>query len=200
MNTPRVQSAGTEEIARRSGGDSMPVDYSDALQNTMARIRQRYALHFHLPEDVRAGQERDIEVQLTDAARRRYPDAEVRYRRAYLAPDRPSSAPGTEPAVVSRAGGSSSSASSSDSDRPVLRRRPAVNEDGTTANSSGSVSSVPRNSETDTAQGSEGGWRAADQSAPAPSSAAKPSASDPAKPADPPAQGGWRTLKPGEMP
>ena len=34
-----------------------------------------------------AGEERSGEVLLTDAARRRYPRAEVRYRRSYLAPN-----------------------------------------------------------------------------------------------------------------
>jgi len=81
-----TQSAGTAEIARRSGGDTMPVDDASALETTLARIRQRYALHFYLPQDVKAGDERAIEVQLSDAARRRYPDADVRYRRVYLAP------------------------------------------------------------------------------------------------------------------
>src|SRR4051794_11401250 len=41
---PHTKSAGTEEIARRSGGDSMPVDNASALDDTLARIRQRYAL------------------------------------------------------------------------------------------------------------------------------------------------------------
>ena len=53
----------------------------------LERIRQRYSLHFNLPEGVKPGEERQIEVQLAAAARRRYPDAEVRYRRVYLFPD-----------------------------------------------------------------------------------------------------------------
>ncbi|HUS08457.1 MAG TPA: VWA domain-containing protein [Bryobacteraceae bacterium] len=47
---PRMQSAGTSEIARQSGGDSMPVDDASALETTLSRIRQRYALHYYLPE------------------------------------------------------------------------------------------------------------------------------------------------------
>src|SRR5207247_5128250 len=86
MRGPRTHSAGTAEIAQRSGGDSMPVDDAYALENTLARIRQRYALHFNLPQGVRSGEERNIEVSLSDAARQRYPGAEVRYRRGYLAP------------------------------------------------------------------------------------------------------------------
>lgn len=95
----RTRSAGTEEIARRSGGDSMPVERASALEETLARIRQRYALHFYLGEDARPGQERNIEVQLAADAHRRYPDAVVRYRRVYLAPGGASE----EPVSVSRA-------------------------------------------------------------------------------------------------
>lgn len=80
----RTHTAGTAEIARDSGGDNMSVDDASALETTLARIRQRYALHFHLPDGVTPGQERNIEVALTDAARRRYPGAEVRFRRIFL--------------------------------------------------------------------------------------------------------------------
>src|ERR1700730_9483967 len=72
-----TSSAGTEEFARRSGGDTMPVDDASALEMTLARIRQRYALHFNLPAGARPGEERGIEVALADAARQRYPGAEV---------------------------------------------------------------------------------------------------------------------------
>jgi hypothetical protein len=84
---PRTQSAGTSQIANRSGGDSMAVDQASAFEQTLARIRERYALYFYLPERMQPGEERSVEVLLTDAARRRYPVAEVRYRRAYLAPN-----------------------------------------------------------------------------------------------------------------
>ncbi len=49
----RTQSAGTDEIARRSGGDNMSVDDASALETTLARIRQRYALHFNVPAGVK---------------------------------------------------------------------------------------------------------------------------------------------------
>jgi len=83
---PHTQSAGTAEIARRSGGDNMPVDDASALETTLARIRQRYALHFSLPEGAKPGEERQLDVELAAAARQRYPDAEVRYRRVSLMP------------------------------------------------------------------------------------------------------------------
>jgi VWFA-related protein len=81
-----TKSAGTSEIARASGGDSMSVDDASALEDTLARLRQRYALHFQVPPGAQAGQERNIEVSLSDAARRRYPDAELRFRKTYVSP------------------------------------------------------------------------------------------------------------------
>jgi VWFA-related protein len=84
---PHTQSAGTSQIANQSGGDSMAVDQASALEQTLARIRERYALYFYLPEGMKAGEERSVEVLLTDAARRKYPGVEVRYRRSYLAPN-----------------------------------------------------------------------------------------------------------------
>ena len=67
----------------------MAVDQASAFEQTLARIRERYALYFYLPEGMQPGEERSVEVLLTDAARRRYPRAEVRYRRSYLAPNGP---------------------------------------------------------------------------------------------------------------
>jgi VWFA-related protein len=84
---PRTRSAGTSAIARRSGGDSVAVEEASAFEKTLSRIRERYALYFYLPEGVKPGDERAIEVDLSDAARQRHPGAEVRYRRSYLAPN-----------------------------------------------------------------------------------------------------------------
>ena len=135
---PRTQSAGTSEIARDSGGDSMSVNDASALQETLMRLRQRYALFFSLPEGVTPGQERNITVDLTPDARRRYPDADVHYRRAYMSGNHDRD---DTPTLVRRApadAGSSapsvSSAPSTDalSDAPATtrRRRVAVNQDG----------------------------------------------------------------------
>jgi hypothetical protein len=66
----------------------MAVEEASALENTLSRIRERYALYFYLPEGVKPGDERSIQVDLSDAARQRYPGADVRYRRSYLAPNR----------------------------------------------------------------------------------------------------------------
>jgi hypothetical protein len=84
---PHTQSAGTSQIANQSGGDSMAVDQAAAFEQTLERIRERYALYFYLPEGMQPGEEHSVEVSLTDAARRRYHGAEVRYRRSYLAPN-----------------------------------------------------------------------------------------------------------------
>ncbi|HEV2688542.1 MAG TPA: VWA domain-containing protein [Bryobacteraceae bacterium] len=132
MGGPQTKSAGTAEIARDSGGDSMSVDDASALEETLSRIRQRYALYFNLPEGVKPGQERNIEVDLASAARRRFPDAEVRYRRVYLTPEGGSNA---APIMVTRAptgrSYSTPSAESAGSEAPpVRRRRLPVNEDG----------------------------------------------------------------------
>ena len=65
----------------------MAVDQASAFEQTLERVRERYALYFYLPEGMQPGEEHSVEVLLTDAARRRYRGAEVRYRRSYLAPN-----------------------------------------------------------------------------------------------------------------
>ncbi|HEY7390201.1 MAG TPA: VWA domain-containing protein [Bryobacteraceae bacterium] len=181
-----TQSAGTREIALRSGGDSMPVDDSYALENTLERIRQRYALHFYLPQGVRPGEERYITVELASATRNRYPGADIRYRQSYYAPIG-NVAPG-------RVGGGSSapdvvtsgSQTPSDSDRPVTRRRPAVSQ----PDSGDGGPLIPD------------GGSAPSASAPAPhasSPAPPPPSSKPAAPSSP-SSPGWRTARPDEVP
>jgi VWFA-related protein len=87
MRGPRTQSAGTPEIANQSGGDSMDLDQGSAFERTLARIRERYALYFYLPDGVQPRETSSVEVELSNAARKRYPRAEVHYRRSYLAPN-----------------------------------------------------------------------------------------------------------------
>ncbi len=129
----RTKSAGTSQIARDSGGDSMSVYDASSLEETLARLRQRYALFFNLPEGVQPGQERNIEVDLAPAARRRYPDAEVRYRRAFMSQDaeRPSTPSMVTHAPADRDYSTSSAPDRAPNDPPApRRRRVAVNEDG----------------------------------------------------------------------
>ncbi len=176
MMGSHTKSAGTAEIARESGGDSMHVDDADALETTLSRIRERYALHFHLPEGVKPGEEQIIDVQLADAARARYPNAQVRFRRVYLAPGDLR----TDSAVASAAPADPQTTPAGTGDSPRLKRRVAVNEhDGSWG--SGANSPAP-----------DGGWRQV------PPAQTEPSGT----PAQTPESnsGGWRRVKPGEQP
>jgi VWFA-related protein len=133
MGGQRHQSAGTSEIARDSGGDSMSVNDASALEDTLERLRQRYTLYFNLPDGVQPGQERNIEADLAPEARRRFSDAEVRYRRTHMSPanDRDNAPVRVTRAPSDSGGSSTAAASSTDSDTPApRRRRVAVNEDG----------------------------------------------------------------------
>ncbi|MGI8988629.1 MAG: VWA domain-containing protein [Bryobacteraceae bacterium] len=174
-----TQSAGTAEIARRSGGDSLQVDDASALETTLTRIRQRYALYFYRPEAVKPGQERSIQVELTDAARRRYPDASVRYRQLY------SGDSGSAPSQVT------------DTERPHLHRREVGTE--ATADRTASSAATP-----EAAPVSRPGWRRVDgpggSSGPMidADSAADHGADHAADQTSHPA--GWRRIKPGEQP
>ena len=128
----------------------MSVNDASALEETLMRLRQRYALFFSLPEGVVPGQERNITVDLTADALRRYPYAEVHYRRAYMSGnhDRDSS-----PTLVRRAPADAgysapsapapSSDASSDTPSNTRRRRVAVNQDGSPIVSSPDDSSTP---------------------------------------------------------
>jgi VWFA-related protein len=128
-----TSSAGTAEIARDSGGDSMSVNDSSALEDTLARIRQRYTLYFSLPDGVQPGQERNIQVDLSADARRRFSDAEVRYRRTSMSnTDGRDAGPTKVTRAPSDSGLSDSSTAATGSSTPTApRRRVAVNEDGT---------------------------------------------------------------------
>jgi VWFA-related protein len=180
-----TQSAGTREIALRSGGDSLRVDDSYALQDTLARIRQRYALNFSLPAGVRPGEERYVVVQLADATLSRYPGADVRYRQSYFAPSGSTARATDAPVVVSRAGSSDASAtpsSNDDPDRPVMRRRPAVSQPD-----SGGAGPLIRDSGPATpAQPASSTQPAQPQTTPSSQPQAAPSSSGP----------GWRTARP----
>lgn len=77
-------SAGTATIAADSGGDTMEVEQASALEDTLARLRQRYALHFYLPEGAKSVDLQSVQVELSQQARVRYRDAEVRSRRVYM--------------------------------------------------------------------------------------------------------------------
>ena len=193
----RTQSAGTREIAERSGGDALRVDDASAFETTLTRIRQRYALHFNA-EGAESSRDVDVEIQLADAARRRYPGSEIRYRRVNQKDDGSRS---SDPVMVSktptnpRASSTSSTNADPAAEPGLRRRRPAVNEDG---------------SAVDPGANSGGGWRRADESDRAavtqepssqPERAPKPAPQkvEPA-PVEQPREGGWRRVKPGQEP
>ena len=190
-----TQSAGTREIALRSGGDSLRVDDSYALQDTLARIRQRYALNFYLPAGVRPGEERYAVVQLADATLNRYPGADVRYRQSYFAPTGSTApAPATDsPVVVSRAGSNDSNGTSNgnyDPDRPVMRRRPAVSQPD-----SGGAGPLIRDSGSETpAQASSSQPASPTQPPPSSQPQAAPVSQSPTAPSS--SAPGWRTARP----
>ena len=93
-------SAGTATIAQDSGGDTMQVDEASALEDTLAKLRQRYALHFYLPEGTTASDHDSVKVDLSQEAKMRYQEAEIRYRRIYMSGD---AAGHSGPTVVSHA-------------------------------------------------------------------------------------------------
>ncbi|HYO81937.1 MAG TPA: VWA domain-containing protein [Bryobacteraceae bacterium] len=163
ISMPRTQSAGTARIARESGGDSMRVDEAQALDTTLLRLRQRYALHFSLPEGVKPGDERDIEVELTAAAQRRHPGAEVRFRR------------------MSQGGHSDVSSAAKRSPSPA-RSAPVTTPERSDA-ADVTLTPAPKAEES-----RKGGWRRADEQP-----AASDAAAGPPEPTEPAKKGGgWR--------
>lgn len=124
----RSHSAGCETIARDSGGDTMSVDDASALEDTLARLRQRYALHFYLTDEAQAKSQHSIRVDLSSEARIRYPGAEVRSRRVFMSGS--DSNPTSGPTVVTHQTAPADPAPAYDSgSQPTLKRRVAVNED-----------------------------------------------------------------------
>ena len=81
-----MRTANTAEIALHSGGDSMSIEDNDPLKTTLTRLRERYTLHFYLPPEAKPGEERTIDVLLSAEARRRFPEAKLRFRDVYIAP------------------------------------------------------------------------------------------------------------------
>jgi hypothetical protein len=80
-------SAGTADIAKGSGGDVMPISDASAFEDTLERLRQRYALHFYWPEGASDPERRTVVVSLAHSTGTRYAGSEVRYRRSYVSKD-----------------------------------------------------------------------------------------------------------------
>ncbi|MEZ5356314.1 MAG: VWA domain-containing protein [Bryobacteraceae bacterium] len=188
----RTSAGGSPEIARESGGDSFSVDDATALETTLSRLRQRYALHFVVPDGVRAGEQRRIEVSLASSAARRYAGAELRYRHVYIAPSTTATpaevSSDVSPADPSAAGESSAGQNggwrsadsagtgahrdSGEAERPRMRRRPAGESTGPRGPI---VGDDPSTISSNTGASNEGAWKPIEQS-----TAAKQT-------------GGWRT-------
>jgi VWFA-related protein len=120
-------SAGTDTIALDSGGDTMSVNNASALEDTLARLRQRYALHFYLAGEAQAQAHHTVRVDLSKEVRIRFADAEVRSRRVFMSG---ASDESSGPTVVSHQTVPTDPTPTEDSSQPTLkRRRVAVNED-----------------------------------------------------------------------
>ena len=188
----RLKSAGTSEIARASGGDSMPVDDATALQDTLERIRQSYALYFNAPEGVKQGEKRNVEIAL---AGRRFPNAELRYRQSY---------------VVTEGGTTSAPTGGINEDAPTVTRRnpgtsgvydtPPARTSDADVNNSGGVPKVKRRPAVDDPGTRTGGWRRADNAPASARTLAVPVAVPVPEKVEAEKPGGFRRVKPGEKP
>ena len=71
------------KISEETGGESVKADQAGrAFSRMIERIRTRYSIHYNKPPSATKGF-RNVQVELTPAARMRYPNAVVRARRGY---------------------------------------------------------------------------------------------------------------------
>lgn len=74
-------------LAEETGGEIVRAGQAGAaFSGILERMRTRYSLHYRLPDTARAGQTRQIKVELSPAARKRHPKARVRARSGYRVP------------------------------------------------------------------------------------------------------------------
>jgi VWFA-related protein len=79
-------SGGMGGISEDTGGDTVKFDDAgEGLRQMVHRLRLRYSLAYPMPAGI-PGQRRQIKVQLTGEAARRYRDAVVRTRTGYVVP------------------------------------------------------------------------------------------------------------------
>jgi VWFA-related protein len=85
---PDFTPADVFKLAEETGGEAVTADRPDiSFREIIERIRTRYSLSYHAPQDTVAGAFRHIGVTLSPDARRRYPLAEVRARHGYYVSD-----------------------------------------------------------------------------------------------------------------
>ena len=82
---PDFTPANVYELTEKTGGEWVKAENAgDSFKEMIERIRSRYMLAYHAP-DAQAGTFRHITVTLDDAARKRYPGAELHSRSGYYA-------------------------------------------------------------------------------------------------------------------
>lgn len=182
----RSHTAGTATIASDSGGDTIRVDEASALEDTLARLRQRYTFNFYFPPGV--ADRAAVRVELSQEAKLRYMDAEVRSRQVFISSQGSGASAG--PTVVTRAhvDGTGDNVNGPASEPSVEasspgHRRVAVNEDSgprvnlpgddsdtsTQANAPPSRGASPSNAQSSNKQNSPtGGWPRSQQDNPNP--------------------------------
>jgi VWFA-related protein len=82
---PDLTPANVYELAEQTGGEWVKAeDAGNSFKEMVERIRSRYMLAYHAPES-QPGKFRHITVTLAEAARKRYPSAELHSRSGYYA-------------------------------------------------------------------------------------------------------------------
>lgn len=163
----RTQSAGTAEIARASGGDSLPVDHASALQDTLDGLRQRYSLYFSVPPGTQAGEQRRLTVDLSSDAARRNPSAQLNFRDDYRAPGGAPLPESPETVTVTQSPPAADPAPDSAPAPPRLKRRPmgeTYGSHGPNPNVGAGEAGAPQpapSSPATSAPAQSGGWRKA---------------------------------------
>lgn len=85
FRNPDFSLANVFGIAEETGGDAIKSDKTgEAFSEILERIRSRYSLHYGSPGG-EPGAFREIRVELTPAAKARYPKATLRHRKGYYA-------------------------------------------------------------------------------------------------------------------
>ena len=73
-----------EKVAEQTGGDVVRADPpGPAFRDMLMRLRKRYTLYYPMPAG-KPGQTRRVSVELSPAAKKRYPDAAVLARKGYV--------------------------------------------------------------------------------------------------------------------
>jgi hypothetical protein len=81
---PDFSSPNVFAISEETGGEAVKADRANETFPVMIeRIRTRYSIQYRTPENAGSGF-RKLRVELTPAARERFPRAELRYRKGYF--------------------------------------------------------------------------------------------------------------------